>query len=138
MPGTDQVLTDEKILEFIFQRMDSEQTFTFTKLTTGVYQYLMSKDCMIYGLSFTGEDGVTYTSNASGSIHVTAGTATATSISATGCLVYFNMVIVDILKWMATHRSIEAGVTVPMGSYMPRTSQEILDMASVWEGITNG
>jgi len=137
--GTDDaVLTDTKINEYIFRHINVEQTFTFTKIVTGLYTTSLAWNTRIYGLDFTGEDGVTYQLNPSGSIHVTTGTATATSISATGCLVWYNEIIVDLLYWLATHRSIEAGVNVPMGSYTPRTSEEILAMASVWQGITNG
>ena len=137
MPGTDQVLTDEEILRIVFKYFESQSTFTFTKYTTGVYICSLEPDTLIYGLSFTGEDEVDYQANCTGSIHVTSGSATATSISATGCLVWLRPVMVDILHFLATHRSIEAGVTVPMGTYTPRTSQEILDMASHWTGITS-
>ncbi len=135
---TDQVIDDEVILEYVFKYINVTQSFEFQEIITGkLYTTTVSPEHMIYELRFTGESDIKYQVNASGSIRVTTGTATATSITATGSLVWYNMVIIDLLHWMATHRSIEAGVNVPMGTYTPRTAREILDMASIWQGITN-
>ena len=141
MPGSEQVLTDEVILSFIFQHIEQSQTFVFNyKINGTLYVYQLSPDTKIYNLRFTGEDDVEYQVNASGSIRITGGDTgehSESQITATGCLVWFNQVMADLLYWMATNRSTEAGINVPMGSYTPRTSSELMEMASVWQGITN-
>lgn len=137
-PGSDKVVDDDQIEEFILMHIDQESSFTFTRYMTGIYRCDLARGAMIYNLTFTGEDNITYSTYPTGTIKVTDGTATATTITATGCHCNFKHVMVDVLHWLATNRSIEAGVSVPVGTYTPRTAGEILDMASVWEGITNG
>ncbi len=144
--GTDAIITDAEINQFIFENIESTiGTYTFQLVTaastgpTGVYKCFHGRS---YGLflwapTMTCEADCVYVINSRGFITVTSGTPTATQITVTGTPVDFSTVMVQLLHWLATHRCQEISVSAMGGSMSSsQVHKQLIDMIEQWQGIT--
>ena len=132
-------ITDAEYERFIFNNFVSgdEQDFVFDKASTGIYVH-RAGGLVLYAADFTAEDDVTYTLNPRGSIKVTAGTATVTQITVTGVRVDWDELLVEVLLFLANHRSREVAQALGDGNYDPgivRTA--LIEQAEVIRGVTS-
>lgn len=147
--GTDKVLTDAEIERSIYSHIPNlSQAWNFSvKLTGKLYT---SDNKYPYGLmllgtggagavggpTFTGEDDKVYVSNAKGSIRVTTGTHSTTSITVEGARVEYPALMVEILHFLATNRCQEISVSVGYeGISSAQIHSQLLEMADYWTGI---
>lgn len=147
MKGTDAFVTDDEIERFIYANIEgtTRSTHNFTLITaattgpSGVYACVDGRPygLMLFGPTMTCEADCVYVLNARGSITVTSGTPTATSITVTGIPVDFSTVMVQLLHWLATHRAQEISESMGGGSISPGgVKDQLIDMCEYWQGIT--
>ena len=146
MKGTDAFLSDDEIERFIYDNVDgtTRSTWQFYLITasaagaTGVFKcsHGYPYGLFLHGPTMTAEDDCVYVINSRGSIAVTSGTPTANPIEVTGIRVDFPNVMVQVLHWLASHRSMEISASAGSGSLSSSGVQEsLLRMADYWTGI---
>jgi hypothetical protein len=146
MKGSDAFLTNAEIDRFIFKHLigTTRGVYNFMLVTavstgpSGVYIHNNGKPygLMLFGPTMTAEADCVYVLNASGSITVTSGAPSATSIDVTGIPVDFPGVMVELLHYLATHRAQEISVSIGDGSVSAESVHaKLLEMADYWTGI---
>jgi len=146
--GTDKIITDAILKRFIFNNIQNQsQNWSFQYKLSGLLY--TSDDNYPYGImligtggsgavggpTFTGETDVEYLVNAKGSIEVTSGTHSEDTISVEGARVDFPAVMVEVLHYLASHRSQEMAVNSQSGNTSPSgMKDELLSMADYWRG----
>jgi hypothetical protein len=136
------ITEDDYIEEIIYQHLDAnENTYTFTQRVTGssaVWTWsLNGKRFMLWNPSFSEESGCDYRLNANGSIKLTSGTDTRTSIDVTGTRLDFNACMVDLLQRLITKVAQEAPMSVGDGSYTPPTEERLRAVLQQYRGVVN-
>jgi len=145
MRGTDAWLTDAEINGFIYENITATRgDFSFQLVTSattgpsGVYKCFhgYSYGLYLWGPTMSVEADCIYVLNSKGAITVTSGTPTATAITVTGAVVDFSAVMVQLLHWLATHRSKEISASAGGGSINSQgIHAQLLEMADYWTGI---
>jgi len=128
-------MSDAEYKREIYKRTAQENTYVFQKVTTGIYAYMGGDKLYLLNPTFTSQAGVTYTTNASGSIEILTGTDTRTTINVTGARVDFREVVCAILMRFATHRCKEISESGQWGSITPEeVYQKCMTMLQNWRG----
>jgi len=129
---------ESKIYEHF--RTDQQNTYTFNKRgtlgdkVTWTYRNDGLK-VMFYGLTFTGEDDAEYQVNCNGSVQLTSGTDSNTTLTMTGTEVNFPELIVDVCQYLITHKAQDESVNVGAVSFTPQDEARLINIMEYWRGI---
>lgn len=128
-------MLEANIKRMLYQRVrgNSSQTYTCDLVATGIF--LASKPQYDYWLipTFTGEDNLVYDLNATGSIEVTTGVATATQIEVTATPVMFALLMQDLFRYLANHMARQANENYGSTSFSPLSvSAQLMVQATYW------
>ena len=102
----DAQIDDATVKRVIYRHISATSgSYTFQQATDDIWVIMGNKHMFLLNPEFTGEDGATYTINASGSIELTAGTDVRASITVTGARVRLYAAVAEILTMIATTMS---------------------------------
>ena len=131
-------LTQAIIDRLTFRRIVNNETqYTAELATDNIFVAYLGGYTYWLNPTFTGESGsptgVAYTVNASGSIEVTSGTHSTTSITVTAAGVNFALLMVDVFRYCGNYFSRQVAASYGPTSISPQTvRQELMRQASHW------
>jgi len=136
---TAQWMSDSWFKSKIFEhfRTDKQTTYSFGKRATGVWTLRHDgRKIWLYDMSFTGQDDCEYTVNCTGSIELTVGTDTNTTLTVSGTEINFPELVVDVIQYLITHKAQLEAASVGAMSFTPMDEERLQRVAEMWRGIT--
>lgn len=130
-------MSDTEYKRYIFKHLISDSnTYAFQSRVSGsLWTYSVGREYWFYGGSFTEESACDYNYYPNGSIELTSGTDTRSSIDVTATLIDFPELILDICQTLLLHRSKEASSSIGGASYTPPDEARIREVMEIWRGI---